>query len=106
MVVEVLVAERNPEHPLADQRSHCMLDQVLAAMIAKAVRKPIHQTDRPIGRAQKQRTRIRRHQSGIKCRFHSAAFHDSKIKPVCATLCRHRGAPQIVGKSLSQNNFR
>jgi hypothetical protein len=75
-------------------------------MIAKAIRKSIHQTDHPIGRAQKQRTRIRCHQSGIKSRFHSAAFHDSKIQPFCATLCRHRGAPRIIAKSFLQKNFR
>ena len=28
VVVEVLVAERDPEHPLADQRRHLMLDQL------------------------------------------------------------------------------
>jgi hypothetical protein len=70
-----------------------MLDQVLTAMIAKAIRKATHQIDRPIRRAQKQRSRIRRHQATIKGRFHSPAFHPSKIKLLCATLCRHRGIP-------------
>jgi hypothetical protein len=83
-----------------------MLDQVLPAMIAKAIGKATHQIDRSISRAQKQGARIRRHQSSIKGRFHSPAFHDSKIKSFCATLCRHRGAPRIIAKSFSQKNFR
>jgi hypothetical protein len=62
-------------------------------MIAKAICKAPHQIDRPIGGAQKQRSSIRRHQAGIKGRFHSPAFHHSKIKPFRATLCRHRGIP-------------
>jgi hypothetical protein len=48
MIVEVFVAQRNGEHPLADQRGHRMLHQILAVAIAKAGRKPIHQTDRTI----------------------------------------------------------
>ena len=30
VVVEILIAERNPEHPLADQRHHLMFDQLRA----------------------------------------------------------------------------
>ena len=51
------------------------------------------QIDRSIGRSQKQCARIRCHQSGIERRFHTPAFHGSKIKAFCATLCRHRGSP-------------
>ena len=50
VVVEVLVAERNAEHALADQSAHRVLDQLLAAVVAKAGRKSIHQTDRSVGR--------------------------------------------------------
>ncbi|HEY2184003.1 MAG TPA: hypothetical protein VGH39_03315 [Xanthobacteraceae bacterium] len=83
-----------------------MLDQVLTAMIAKAIRKATHQIDRTIRYAQKQRSGIRRHQAAVKGRFHSPTFYHSKIKPFCATLCRHRGAPWIREKSLLHNNFR
>ena len=105
VVIEVLIPERNPKHPLADQGGHRVLDQILTAMIAKAGRKSIHQIDRSIGRAKKQPTRIRRHQPRIKSRFHSTAFHHSKIKLFCATLCWHRGAPRhrkvLLAKELS-----
>ena len=41
----------------------------------------------------------------IRSCFHSPAFHLSKIKLLCATLCRHRGIPYIIAKSFSQKNF-
>lgn len=66
MVVEIFVAERNAKDPLSDQRLDRMLDQVRAAMIAKASCKAPHQIDRSIGGAQKQRSSIRRHQPSIK----------------------------------------
>ncbi len=93
VVVEILVPERDREHPLADQGRDLVLDVFPASLIVKARRKPPHQINRSIGRSQKQCTRIRCHQSGIERRFHSPPVHGSKIKPFCATLWRHRGSP-------------
>jgi hypothetical protein len=106
MHVEVFVTERNPEHPLPDQGRHRVFDQIGMATIAKAACKPIYQIDGSISRAQKQRSRIRRHQSGVECSFHSPAFDHSKIKPFCATLCGHRGFLESLQKSLWRNYFR
>ena len=106
VVVEILIAERDREHPLADQCRDLMLDQFRAPLVVKARRKPIHHPNRTIRGSQQQRSRIRCHQSGIKCGFHRAAFNDSKIKAFCATLCRHRGSPRIGLKSLQHNDFR
>ena len=106
VVVEILVAERNPEYPLAHQRRDLMLDQFWAPLVVKARRKPIHHSDRAIRRAQKQRARIRRDRPAIERRYHIASFNRCKIKQICATLCRHRGAPRISDKSLLHNNFR
>ena len=105
VIVEVFVPERDPKHPLTDQRSHLVLDQLRTPPISKARRKATNQINRAIRRSQKQRSRIRRHQSGIKCRNDWATFNHSKIKLLCATLCRHRGSPQIRKKSLGHNNF-
>jgi hypothetical protein len=38
MVVEVFIAERDREHPLPDQRRNFVLNQILPAIIAKALR--------------------------------------------------------------------
>ena len=59
VVVQVLVAQRDPEHPLAHQRRDLMLDQILDAAVVKARGKPIHQLERTIRRPQKQRAGIR-----------------------------------------------
>ena len=48
----------------------------------------------------------RSHHPAIKRRLHRAPFDACKTEQVRATLCRHRGAPPIQGKSFSQKNFR
>jgi hypothetical protein len=48
VVVDILITERDPEHPLADQRRNSVLDQVRAPLVVKARRKPIHHSDRAI----------------------------------------------------------
>ena len=106
VVIEIFIAERDRKHPLAHQGRYRVLDQILAAMIAKAPRKTTNQINRPIGRSQQQASGVRGHQPRIECRFHSPAFDHSKIKPFCATLCLHRGSPSIREKSLLHNNFR
>jgi hypothetical protein len=47
VVVEILVAERDPEHPLTHQSRHTVLDQLGTPRVVKARRKPIHQINRP-----------------------------------------------------------
>ena len=105
VVVQILVAERDPEHPLADQRRHLVLDQVGAPLVVKARGKPIHHPDGPIRRAQQQRSGIRGDRAA-RSRHHRAAFNRFKSKEIRATLCRHRGAPRIDEKLLQHNGFR
>jgi hypothetical protein len=80
VVVEILVAERDSEHPLTDQGRNLMLDIFRTPLVAKAQRKPVHHSDRSIGRSQQQRSGVGGDQPAIECRFHTATFHDSKIK--------------------------
>jgi hypothetical protein len=58
--IEILVAERDPEH---------MLDVFRASLVVKAQRKPVHHSDCSIGRAQQQRSCLGSDQPGIKRRF-------------------------------------
>ena len=78
MVVEILVTECDPKHPLAHQRDHLMLDQLLAPHVVKAGSKPLRQPDRAIRRPQKQRTGVRSDCAPIECRHHLAAFNRCK----------------------------
>jgi hypothetical protein len=90
MVVEVFVAKRDPKHPLPNQRRHRMLDQRLGSPIDKARGQPVHHPDRPIRRAQQQRTRIRCRRASIKRRHHLTTFDGFTSKHIRDTLCRHR----------------
>jgi hypothetical protein len=54
MIVEVLIAKRDPEHALAHQRYHLVFDQLRSPHIAKARRKPPRQPHRPIRRPKHQ----------------------------------------------------
>jgi hypothetical protein len=106
MVVDVLISQRNPEHPLPNQGRRQMLDQFPFAPVHEAGGKAINQPDRTIRRSQQQRPGIRCDRSTIKSRHNGAAFHRCKLEQFCATLCRHRGAPRIGAKLLSHNHFR
>ncbi len=106
VVVEILIAERNPKHPLAHQRRNLMLDQIRTPCVIKAGGKPIRQLHRVVGRAQQQRAGVRRDRPAVKAGDNLTPFNGCKSKQICATLCRHRGAPRITRKSLRHNNFR
>jgi hypothetical protein len=55
VLVEILVAQRDPEHPLTDQGRDLMFDVLRTPLVVKAQRKPVHYTDRSIGRAEQER---------------------------------------------------
>jgi hypothetical protein len=65
---------------LTDQRHDLMLDVFRTPLVVKAQRKPVHHSDRSIGRSQQQRSCVGGDQPGIECRFHTATCHGSKIK--------------------------
>jgi hypothetical protein len=106
VIVEVLVAQCNPEHPLTHQGRDPMFDQFRLAIIGEARGQSINQSDCPIRRPQQQGSGVRGDRSSVKTTHNFAASDESKVKPFCATLCRHRGSPRIIKKSFSQNNFR
>jgi hypothetical protein len=105
VVVEILVAERDSEYPLADQRRHLVLDQFRPPGIGKARRKPPDQPNHPVRRSQQQRPGVRGDRPAVEPRHHRTPFHAGKTKQVCGTLCRHRGSPPVWDKLLLHNNF-
>ena len=56
VVVQILIAQRDPKHPLPDQGRDLVLDQFRAPHVVKERCLPIHYSDRTIRRAQKQRS--------------------------------------------------
>ena len=91
VIVEVLIAERQSEHPLADQGLDLVLDQLLAAGVPKAGGKPIDDTDRPVGRAKQHRAGVRGDASAVESRRHRTPFDGYKFEQIRDTVCLHRG---------------
>jgi hypothetical protein len=58
VIVEVLVAQRNPEPPLTHQGRDPMFDQFHLAIIGEASGQSINQSDRPIRLPQQQRSGV------------------------------------------------
>jgi hypothetical protein len=106
VVDEVLVAERDAEHPLADRGGQPMLDPVRAAGVAEARREPPDQADGPICRPEQQRAGIRGDRPTVEAGDHGAALDRGELEQRRATLRRHRGPPLRRGKALSQKDFR
>jgi len=106
VIVEVLVAQRHAKHPLPDQRPDLVFHQRRLPAVPEALGKPSHQPDRPVGRAQQQRSGIRTDRTAVERRLDTAAFDRGKTKQIRATLCRHRGYSLGLRKSLRHNNSR
>jgi hypothetical protein len=92
VVVEVLVAERQSEHPLADQRLDLVLDQLRAAKVMETGGEAIDEADRPAGRAKQQRAGVRSDAPAIESRHHRTTIDRYKSKQIRDTVCLHRGA--------------
>ncbi len=84
MIVEILIAERNRNDPLAEQRRDGRLHTAAAAAVTKAGRKAFKQRDRLVRRAEKQRTAIRCDPTAIEgatipCRSTRSKANDSGL---------------------------
>ena len=106
VVDQVLVAERDADNALHDQRGNLMLDQVRTARVGEAGGEALDQPDRPVGAAQQQCPGVRGDRAAVKRGHHGAALNGCKLQLRRATLCRHRGPPLLSGKALLQKNFR
>jgi hypothetical protein len=106
VIDQVLIAQRDTEHPLRHHRLDRVLDLCLHAAVVEAGGEPRHQADRAIGRPEQQRPGVRGHLTAIERSHHLAPLDHFITEQVAATLCRHRGAPLRRVKSLSQKNYR
>jgi hypothetical protein len=100
MVDEVLIAERDAEHALPDQRRHLVRDAPRRPAVAEAGGEAVDKPDGPVGRAQKQRARIRGDRATAEIRHHGASIDACKAHRLRATLCRHRGLTVCRRKCL------
>ena len=104
VVDQILIAQREPEHALADQARHRVLDQIGRPMIGKATGKTLDQPDLPVGGAEQQRPAIRGHAAAGKRSHHSVPLNRCKAEPIRATLCLHR-VPLASQTNRSRNTI-
>ena len=105
VVDQVLVAERDPEYPLPDQRRHLVDNPLRRPAVGEAGREALDQPDRPVGRPEQQPARVRGDRAAIEIRHHRPAIDPCESHRLRATLCRHRGDLLRGPKSLSQKHF-
>jgi hypothetical protein len=90
VIVHVLVAERDADDPLPDQRRQRVHHLVLLAAVLKARRDPLDQPNRTIRMPQQQPAAVRTHGAGVERRHHTAPSEAFKLELFRATLCLHR----------------
>ena len=80
VVVQILIAERNPEHVLGNQRLELVFNQIGTAAVSQTPRKALHEAHLPISRPQQQTARIRRDRATIKGSHNITRFDARKSK--------------------------
>jgi hypothetical protein len=100
VVVQILVAERQGEDALPDQRLDPMFDQARVAPVEEASGEAAHQVEAAIELPQQKRAGIRGDRPAIETRDHGTAFDGFKLEQLPGTLCLHRGI-----LSASDNSF-
>jgi hypothetical protein len=106
VVDQVLVAEGDAEHPLADQGGHLVLDALRRPCVAEAGREATDQANRPVRGAEQQRPGVRGDRPAVEAGDHTPVLDRCELEQRRATLRRHRGPPLRRRKALSQKNFR
>ncbi len=104
MVDEILVAEREAKHTLADQGRDAVFGAQRITPIPKAGRKPINEPDRTIRGAHQQRARIRRDRAAVKPATTAVPRQVQKPLHPRYTVSAS-GISSTIGKSLQHNNF-
>jgi hypothetical protein len=106
VVHQVLVAERDAEHALADQGGDLVLHALRRPRVAEAGGEAPHQAGGAIGGPEQQRASVGGDGAAVEARDHGAACYRCEVEQRRATLCRHRGSPLRRRKPLSQKSFR
>jgi hypothetical protein len=93
VVDEVLIAERDAEHALADQGRKGVLDEVRGAGILEAGREALDQADGAICGAEQESPGIGGDRPTCERGHHRASLDRCKEEVFGITLCGHRGVP-------------
>ena len=93
MVVEVLVARRQGQHPLRHQRLQAMLDPPRVAVVPEARRQPRRHPEAPVNLPQQQHAAIGRQPAAVEPAHHRTPAKAFKRQLRRGTVCVHGVAP-------------
>ena len=93
MVVEVLVARRQGQHPLRHQRLQAMLDALWVAVVPEARRQPRRHPEAPVDLPQQQHAAIGRQPAAVEPACHRTPAKAFKRQWRRGTVCVHGVAP-------------
>ena len=100
VIVQILVAQRDPVDPLRHQIRQRVLDLPGLAIIRTAARDPVHQPQPPVHLAQQDAAAVRRQPTAVKTAHHFAAPEGVKFKLRQRTLCAQGTSLSRLCKSL------
>ncbi len=90
MIVEILVAQRQPVHPLRHQFPHAVRDQPGVAVVLETGPQSRQQIQPLVRLAQQQRSTIRGHGAAVEPRPHTARKMPFKLERFLVTLCHSK----------------
>ena len=105
MIVEVLIAQRQPVDALRQHLRKLVLDKHRRAPVGETRRHPLQQTDLAIGLPQQQRTAIARHLPGCETGLYPARKMCCKREDFLITLCHEKGRPFLGHNTLRQRSY-
>ena len=92
MIIEVLIAERDPSNTLADHGDHRVFDPIRLAIVPKTSGQPLTNPRAPVYLWQQYCPAVRTDDSSVKSSDHCAPPQLLKFHLFCYTLCFHKAA--------------
>jgi hypothetical protein len=105
VIVEVFVAQRQPEEALSQHLRQLVLDQQGRAAIAEAARQPPQKVDPAIHFAQQQSPAVARNLARGEPGFHTARKMRCKRERFLITLCHQKGRLSSAITTCSQRSY-
>ena len=93
MVVQILIAGRQRQHPLCDQGLKAMLDPRWIAIVRKTGRQSTGHVKQPVSFTKQQYAAIRCQSTAVKRAHHRAPTETFKYELFCSTVCFHGVVP-------------
>ena len=95
VVVQILVPQRQPVHPLRHQLLHAVFDPPALAPVCETRRDPARQIQPKVRLPQQKGSAVARQMPGVESRHHLATSEWMKWKLCRGTLCRHGTSPSV-----------